>query len=289
LIESAHTPVLLNEVVDNVVNADDRIFVDATVGGGGHGYQVLETYRNLRLIGIDADEDALARAGERLQPFKERVILKRGNFSDLKAILKNISVEKADAVLFDLGISMYQMSGERGFSFNDTESLDMRIDRHRSLTAYEVVNMYDFTKLSRIIREYGDEGDAPRIAKAIVDARKKKPFTNAKELGDLVANAKKGRGKIHPATKTFQAIRMEVNKERENLNKGLEEAIDVVREGGRIGVITFHSIEDRFVKNFFKNHVSLGVVTKKAIKPGRDEVLRNRKSRSAKLRVAERI
>jgi 16S rRNA (cytosine1402-N4)-methyltransferase len=284
-----HVPVLVGAVIENLIDADDRIFVDATIGGGGHGYHILERFESLKLVGIDADEEALALAEARLSPFGGRMVLRRGNFKDLKAILREESVDEVDAVLFDLGISMYQMAGERGFSFTDRESLDMRIDRHAPLTAYEVVNRYNYAALSRIIREYGEEGDAPRIARAIIDARRKGPVDSAAALAQIVAGAKRGRGRIHPATKTFQAIRIEVNAEFENLEKGLNQAVDVVAKQGKIGVITFHSMEDRIVKNFFKANPRLAVVTKKAVKPEREEVLRNRRARSAKLRIAEKL
>jgi 16S rRNA (cytosine1402-N4)-methyltransferase len=284
-----HIPVLLDEVVNNLVDEEDLLFVDATIGGGGHGYHVLEKYRRLRLVGIDADEDALAIAKERLLPFRDRVILRRGNFRDLKRILEEESIKEIDSVLFDLGISMYQMTGERGFSFADAESLDMRIDRDEALTALDVVNTYDYRTLTRIIKEYGEEGDAPRIVHAIMEARKKHPLSSARELAEVVAGAKRGRGKIHPATKTFQAIRIEVNREFSNMQQGLWGATGAVRKSGRIGVITFHSLEDRMVKGFFRDHPDLRAIAKKPFKPGRDEIRANRRARSAKLRIAERI
>lgn len=215
--------------------------------------------------------------------------LKKGNFRDLKRILEEESISEIDSILFDLGISMYQMTGERGFSFTDTGSLDMRIDRDEPVTARQVVNKYDYRTLTRIIKEYGEEGDAPRIAHAIMEARKKHPITDAKELAEIVAGAKRGRGKTHPATKTFQAIRIEVNKEFSNIQKGLQDAVEVVQKSGRIGVITFHSLEDRMIKGFFRDHADLKVVAKKPFRPGRDEIRTNRRARSAKLRIAERI
>jgi 16S rRNA (cytosine1402-N4)-methyltransferase len=288
-MEVFHIPVLLDEVVNHLVDEEDLLFVDATIGGGGHGYQLLEKYRRLKLVGIDADEEALAMAQKRLFPFRDRVILKKGNFRDLKRILREESISAIDSILFDLGISMYQMMGERGFSFTDEGSLDMRIDRDEATTAWEVVNRYDYRTLVRIIKEYGEEGDAPRIARAVIEARKKHSISSAKELGQIVAAAKRGRGKIHPATKTFQAIRIEVNREFSNMQQGLQNAVDVVRGSGRIGVITFHSLEDRMVKGFFRDHPDLRVTTKKPFKPGLSEIRTNRRARSAKLRIAERI
>jgi 16S rRNA (cytosine1402-N4)-methyltransferase len=288
VIEATHTPVLLDAVVNNLVDGDDLLFVDATVGGGGHGYHILERYHGLRLVGIDADEEALAASGERLAPFKDRVLLKKGNFGDLKRILREESIDEIDAVLFDLGISMLQMTGGRGFSFTDESSLDMRIDREEALTALVVVNRYDYRALTRIIREYGEEGDAPRIAHAIIEARKRKAITGARELADIVAGAKRGRGRIHPATKTFQAIRIEVNGELANIERGLQDASDMVRTSGKIGVIAFHSLEDRMVKTFFKSDPRLEPTTRKPIVPGRDEIRSNRRARSARLRIAEK-
>ena len=271
-----------------LLTSGDELFVDATVGGGGHAFRILEAYSRLSLVGIDADDEALALAEVRLAPYKDRVLLKKGNFRDLKRILREESIEGVDAVLFDLGISLYQMSGGRGFSFSDEAALDMRVDREEALTAREVVNRYGYLDLTRIIRQYGEEGDAAKIARLIVDARKKRAIENAKELADIVARAKKGRGKIHPATKTFQAVRMEVNRELANLEDGLRDAADVVKSSGRIGVIAFHSLEDRIVKMFFKDSPLLTPATKKPLRPGREEIASNRRARSAKLRIAEK-
>ncbi len=283
-----HVPVLSDEVLHHLVDSGDELFVDATVGGGGHAFRILEAYSRLSLVGIDADDEALALAEVRLAPYKDRVLLKKGNFRDLKRILREESIEGVDAVLFDLGISLYQMSGGRGFSFSDEAALDMRVDREEALTAREVVNRYRYLDLIRIIRQYGEEGDAAKIARLIVDARKKRAIENAKELADIVARAKKGRGKIHPATKTFQAVRMEVNRELANLEDGLRDAADVVKSSGRIGVIAFHSLEDRIVKMFFKDSPLLTPATKKPLRPGREEIASNRRARSAKLRIAEK-
>jgi 16S rRNA (cytosine1402-N4)-methyltransferase len=288
-MEFSHIPVLLDEVMNDLVREEDHLFVDATIGGGGHGYHVLEKYRSLKLVGIDADENALSLAGERLAPFKDRVILKKGNFRDIRRLLEEESIHEIDVVLFDLGISMYQMTGSRGLSFTDEDSLDMRIDDNEKLTAEEVVNTYDYKTLGRIIREYGEEGEGPMIAKAILEARKGHTISSAKELADIVAGAKRGRGKIHPATKTFQAIRIEVNQEFPNTRKGLNDASDMLRQSGRIGVITFHSLEDRMVKGILKERPDLEAVTRKVLKPSRSELMRNRRARSAKLRIAEKI
>ncbi len=283
-----HISVLPEEVLHNLVSVEDGLFVDATVGGGGHAYRILERYEHLRIIGIDADDAALAIARETLRGFKDRAILVRGNFRALKEILPGMGVSSIDGVLFDLGTSTYQIMGKRGFSFNDEGALDMRMDMRETLRAYDVVNRYRQDELARILFEYGEEEKSRKIARAIVEARKKKPIETAKELGDLVAKVKWRRGRIHPATKTFQAIRIETNRELENLKTGMESAVEMLNTGGRIGVITFHSLEDRIVKETFRYSPVLKVLTKKPIRPERKEMLANPRSRSAKLRLAEK-
>ena len=283
-----HIPVLLEEVTSNLVSEKTEIFVDATVGGAGHSSFILERYRNLRLVGLDADEKALEIANEKLTAFKNRVTLIRGNFKDLKAILTSIGVSLIDGILFDIGLSTYQITGNRGFSFNDDAFLDMRMDNRESFTAYDVVNRYSYEDLKGIMEDYGEEYKAYRIAKAIVDERKKNPISTAKELSAVILKAKRRTGKIHPATKAFQAIRIEVNSELKNLTTGITDAADVLAPQGRIGVISFHSLEDRIVKNIFKTSALLTTITKKPVKAGRSEMKQNPSSRSAKLRVAER-
>jgi 16S rRNA (cytosine1402-N4)-methyltransferase len=283
-----HIPVLLEEVLHNLVSVENGLFVDATLGGGGHAYRILERYEHLRIIGIDADDVALTIAREALRVFKDRVTLVRGNFKTLKEILQGIGVSSIDGILFDLGTSTYQIMGKRGFSFNDEEALDMRMDMRETLSAHDVVNRYRQDELARILFEYGEEEKSRRIARAIVEARKKKPIDTAKELGEIVAKVKWRRGRIHPATKTFQAIRIETNHELENLKTGVESAIEMLNPKGRIGVISFHSLEDRMMKETFRNSPALAVLTKKPIRPERKEILTNPRSRSAKLRVGEK-
>jgi 16S rRNA (cytosine1402-N4)-methyltransferase len=287
--EITHTSVLLEAVLSNLIRSEDRVFVDTTLGGGGHAYGILERYQELILIGIDADEDALRRAEERLSPFQERIRLCRGNFRDLRTVLIEAGISAVDSILFDLGISMYQMMGGRGFSFSDEGSLDMRIDLDTPITAFDVVNHYSYASLERIIREYGEEWEAPRIARALIEARKKRPLESAKEVAAVIEKVKRRRGKIHPATQTFQALRMEVNQELENIEKGLSDAGEMLSPGGRVGVITFHSIEDRVVKNALKTSPDLRVLTKKVLKPERTETRQNPRARSAKLRIAEKL
>jgi 16S rRNA (cytosine1402-N4)-methyltransferase len=283
-----HIPVLLEEVIKNLVCEKTNVFVDATVGAGGHASNILERYKNVKLIGLDADEDILRIAGERLHEFEGRVRLIRGNFRHLREILTSEGIAYVDGILFDLGLSTFQITGERGFSFNDDSFLDMRMDNREELTAYDVVNSYDYKELLRIIRDYGEDYRAPAIAKMIVETRKIKSISTAKELGSIVLKAKRRTGRIHPATKTFQAIRIEVNDELRGVQKGIGEAIDMLSPEGRIGVISFHSLEDRITKVAFKDSPVLNIITKKPIRPERVETKENPSSRSAKLRIAEK-
>lgn len=283
-----HVPVLLEEVSNNLVSEKTRIFVDATIGGAGHSSLILHRYNNLKLIAIDADEQALEIAAKRLGPFEDRIKLIRGNFRDLKMILSSIDIFSIDCVLFDLGLSTYQIKGKRGFSFNDDTFLDMRMDNRESLTAYDVVNSYSYDDLKGIMEDYGEEYKAYKIAKAIVEERGKHPIKTAKELCKIILKVKRKTGRIHPATKAFQAIRIEVNGELKNLTTGVTDAVDILTPKGRIGVISFHSLEDRIVKNIFNSSSTLRVVTKKPIQAEREEVKTNPNSRSAKFRVAEK-
>jgi 16S rRNA (cytosine1402-N4)-methyltransferase len=284
----AHIPVLLDEVADNLASVTGNLFVDATVGGGGHSSFILERYPGLNLVGLDVDEDNLKIAEEWLRDFGGRVTLIRGNFRNLKELLKDAGINSFDSILFDLGLSTFQISGTRGFSFNDDSFLDMRMDSREPLTAYDVVNKYNYEALKRIILEFGEEYRAARIARVITEERKRKPIATAKELANVVGKAKRRTGRVNPATKTFQAIRIEVNGELDSLRSGLADAIDMARPTGRIGVISFHSLEDRIVKEMFRASPLLNVVTKKPIRPGRAEIISNPRSRSAKFRVAEK-
>jgi 16S rRNA (cytosine1402-N4)-methyltransferase len=285
---AAHIPVLLDEVADNLASITGNLFVDATVGGGGHSSIILEKYPGLNLVGLDVDEDNLKIAEERLRDFGGRVTLIRGNFRNLKELLKNAGIDSFDSILFDLGLSTFQITGTRGFSFNDDSFLDMRMDARESLTAYDVVNKYNYEALKRVILEFGEEYRAARIARVITEERKRKPIATAKELATVVGMAKRRTGRVNPATKTFQAIRIEVNGELDSLRSGLADAIDMARPTGRIGVISFHSLEDRIVKEMFRASPLLNVVTKKPIRPGRAEIISNPRSRSAKFRVVEK-
>jgi 16S rRNA (cytosine1402-N4)-methyltransferase len=287
--ELHHVPVLVEEVVSTLVSEKTEIFVDATLGLGGHSEEILKRYEWVRVIGVDVDEEEIKIANERLKQFGKRLTIVKGNYRDLDKIVTRLGLGLVDAVLFDLGISSYHLNSKRGFSFLEDEFLDMRMDKSQRLTAYDVVNKYPFKRLKEIIRTYGEEREAFRLADAIVRSRKLKEIKTAKELAEIVGKAKKRRTRLHPATLTFQAIRIEVNREIDNLKEGLKKATDVLRKGGRIGVISFHSIEDRVVKEFVKKEGSLIPITKKPIIPSKEEILKNPRSRSAKLRVAEKV
>ncbi len=288
-----HVPVLLEVATDLLTENRGKVYLDCTLGGGGHARRVLEKVPEAKLIGIDVDEEATEIAKENLKEFGERVSIYKANFKDLDLVLKEEGVEKVDGVLFDLGMSMYQIRSGRGFSFQGDEPLDMRMDKDQRLTAYEVVNKYPERELERIIREYGEERLSKKIARAIVRRREKKPIETTKELVEVILSVypeKLKRSKIHPATRTFQAIRIEVNKELENLKIGLGKALEALNPKGRLVVISFHSLEDRIVKRFMKEKSDkLKVLTKKPVTPSEEEVRMNPSSRSAKLRAGERV
>lgn len=288
MIGREHIAVLSREVSDNLIGTGCKVFVDATVGGAGHSIGLLERYRQLHIIGIDRDKEALDRAEVTLKGYSDRVTLLRGNFRDLRQILGGIGVTSMDGILFDLGISSYQLAAGRGFSFNDDEGLDMRMDTRDVLTAYEIVNSFRQDEIARILYEYGEEWQSRRIAKAIFENRKKGRIRTARELAAIVASVKRKTGKIHPATKTFQALRIAVNDELGSLSEGMDTAVQLLTPGGRIGIITFHSLEDRMVKQRFREDSALTVLTRKAVMPGTDEIRSNPRARSAKLRVAEK-
>lgn len=288
-----HVPVLLEEATDLLTGNRGRIYVDCTLGGGGHAKRILEKNPSARLIGIDQDEEVLELAKENLREFADRVSIYRANFADLDLVLREEGVEKVDGFLFDLGVSMFQLRSDRGFSFQIDAPLDMRMNRDQSLTAYRVVNEYPQRELERIFREFGEERFSSRIARAIVDFRKKKPIETTGELVDLILSAIPGRfrhGRIHPATRVFQALRIEVNRELDNLEVALEKTVDRLNPGGRLVVISFHSLEDRIVKNFFRRHRGeFRILTKKPLTPSEEEIRRNPASRSAKLRAGEKL
>ncbi len=292
-----HQSVLLNKAVGYLNLSKGSFVVDATIGGGGHSEEILKKILpGGRLIGIDADRGALSIASDRLKSFSGSFTLVNDNFRNIDRILKKENIKNVDAVLLDIGISSYQLDdASRGFSIRSDAALDMRMDRNSPLTAYDVVNKYKEEKLSEIIEKFGEERFHKRIARFIKDARQHKRIETTGELADIVKRAvgyKYRNLKIHPATRTFQAIRIFVNDELGALEDALKSAIFWLNTGGRIAVISFHSLEDRIVKNMFKGYSKLGVlkiITKKPLIPEREEVIGNPRSRSAKLRVAERI
>ncbi len=296
--EVSHYSVLKNEVVDffkNHLQTDNPYIVDATVGGGGHTKAILQALPHAKIIGIDKDDYALERAKQNLQEFSDRIILVKSAFKNVDEVLKDLNISKVGGFLFDFGVSHFQLKLPRGFSFMRDEPLDMRMDTSQDLDAYYVVNYYQEWQLEKILKEYGEERFAKKIAKAIITQRQKKKIETTKELADLVCSIyppKLRRGRIHPATRTFQAIRIEVNNELEEVKEALNKAIDLTDTGGLIQAISFHSLEDRIVKQTFKEGKrlkKLEVLTKKPITPTQREIEENPASRSAKLRVARRI
>ncbi|MGL5381366.1 16S rRNA (cytosine(1402)-N(4))-methyltransferase RsmH [Clostridium sp.] len=310
-MEFKHVSVLLNECIEGLNIKEDGIYVDGTLGGAGHSSHIVKRLsKEGRLIGIDQDKDALKAAGERLKEY-DNVTFVHSNFYDIDNVLTNLDIEKIDGMLMDLGVSSYQLDeGERGFSYMKDAPLDMRMNRENSLSAYEVVNDYEEEELYRIIRDYGEEKFAKRIAKFIVERRAEKPIETTLELVDLIKDAipaKARREGPHPAKRTFQAIRIEVNSELSILNKTIEDGIKRLNKGGRMAIITFHSLEDRIVKIKFKElatactcpkqfpicvcggKAEVKLVSRKAIDPSKEEVEENPRSRSAKLRVVEKL
>jgi 16S rRNA (cytosine1402-N4)-methyltransferase len=295
-----HVPVLANEVTAILIpDTRERLVVDATLGAGGHAERLLEAMGPRgRLIGIDRDPTAIEIAGDRLQRFGERVRLVQGNFDELEEIVGASQWGKADGVLYDLGVSsMHFDNPERGFSYQADAPLDMRMDPSQTVTAQFVVNSYAERDLTRILREYGEERWASRIAKFIVATRKRKPIATTQELVDVVRAAIPAaarRGGPHPARRTFQALRIEVNRELDALDASLPQAVQTLTEEGRVVAISYHSLEDRRVKRFFAAESGgdaprLRLLTRKPMTPGDDEIARNPRASAAKLRAAERL
>lgn len=291
-MEVFHQPVMLEEVLEALNPRPGGMYVDATIGPGGHSEEILKFIGSEgRLIGIDKDDEALSVAKERLS--NGRVILKRGNFSDMEDILLSEGISKVDGIFFDLGISMLQLKNpERGFSFTSAKRLDMRMDRRQELSAWDVVNKYSEKELQRILTQFGEERRSRKISKAIIDSRSKKTIDTCSELSNIVESVYGKKGRLHPATKTFQALRIEVNRELEELRKGLDSSLRLLKKGGRLCVISYHSLEDRIVKNFMADSSKKGllkIITKKPTTPSHKERRSNPSSRSAKLRVAEKM
>ncbi len=305
-----HYSVLLNETIEELQVKPDGIYLDGTLGGGGHAYQVCKRLTGGHFYGIDQDAAAIQAASERLKEFGSRVTILRDNYQNAKALLEGMQVTQVDGIVLDLGVSSYQLdTEERGFSYRYDAPLDMRMDQRQSLTARDIVNTYSEKELYSIIRDYGEDPFAKNIAKHIAKARAEKPIETTFELNEVIKAAipAKMRANGHPSKQTFQAIRIECNHELEVLKNALDGFIDLLAPNGRLCIITFHSLEDRIVKNAFRRNenpctcppgfpvctcgkVSKGkVITRKPILPGEEELTENNRSKSAKLRVFEKI
>ena len=306
-----HKSVLLYETVDSLNIRPDGIYVDGTLGGGGHAYEVCRRLgEHGRLIGIDQDADAIAAATKRLEPFADKVTVVRSNYENIASVLHELGIEKVDGIYLDLGVSSYQLdTASRGFTYREDAPLDMRMDQRNTQTAADIVNTYSEMELYRIIREYGEDRFAKNIAKHIVRQRQEKPYETTGELIETIKAAIPAKIRAtggHPAKRTFQAIRIELNHELDVLNCSIDTMIDLLNPGGRLSIITFHSLEDRIVKKRFRDNEnpcicppefpvcmcgrkSKGtVITRKPIVPGEEELEYNKRSKSSKLRVFER-
>ena len=310
-MEFKHYSVMLNETIEQLNIRPDGIYVDGTLGGAGHSLEICKRLTTGRLIGIDQDADAIAAASERLKYYKDKVIIVRSNYAQMKEVLHDLGIDKVDGILLDLGVSSFQLdTPERGFTYRSEDApLDMRMDDRQTLTAKDIVNEYSEMDLFRIIRDYGEDRFAKNIAKHIVSARAVKPIETTGELNAIIKGAIPMKVQVtggHPSKRTYQAIRIELNHELDVLRDNLDDMIELLDDGGRICIITFHSLEDRIVKSSFKknenpctcpsnfpvcvcgNKSKGHVVTKKPILPSEKELEENSRSKSAKLRVFER-
>lgn len=309
-MEFNHYSVMLNETIESLNIKPDGIYVDGTLGGGGHSFEIARRLTTGHLYGIDQDEAAIEAASERLKDYKDNFTAIRANYKDAVSILKEKGVGGVDGIVLDLGVSSYQLdTAERGFSYKADSPLDMRMDRRQKLSAYDIVNTYPIKELFRIIRDYGEDKFAQNIAKHIVQARETKPIETTFELNEIIKAAIPMKMRVeggHPSKRTFQAIRIECNHELDVLRDSLDEMIEFLKPGGRLSIITFHSLEDRIVKTSFKKNedpctcpknfpacvcgkVSKGTqITRKPIVPTDEELSINSRSKSAKLRVFER-
>lgn len=310
-MEFKHRSVLLEEVVENLNIKPDGIYVDGTLGGAGHSYHICQRLGEKgRLIGIDQDGEAIAEATERLKPFERMVTIVRSNYCYMKKVLNELGIQQVDGILLDLGVSSYQLDNEeRGFSYRYDTPLDMRMDTRQAITARDIINTYDEQRLFRIIRDYGEDQFAKNIAKHIVRAREEAPIETTGQLNELIKAAIPAKMRAnggHPSKRTFQAIRIECNRELEVLKDTLDDFVSLLAPGGRLCIITFHSLEDRIVKVAFRDFENpctcpkefpvcvcgkkpLGkVVSRKPILPSQEELLENSRSKSAKLRVFEK-
>lgn len=311
-MEFKHKSVLLYETVDELNIKPDGIYVDGTLGGGGHSYEIAgRLSEGGRLIGIDQDEDAIKAASKRLEPYMDRVTIVRNNYCNMDKVLDELGIDKVDGIMLDLGVSSYQLdAADRGFTYNVDTALDMRMDQRQEITAKNIVNEYSEFDLYRIIRDYGEDRFAKNIAKHIVAARQEKPIETTFELNDIIKVAIPMKVRAtggHPSKRTYQAIRIELNKELEVLENSIDMMIDRLKPEGRLCIITFHSLEDRIVKTRFRNNenpctcppsfpacvcgkVPKGrVITRKPVVPTDEEINENSRSKSSKLRVFERV
>jgi 16S rRNA (cytosine1402-N4)-methyltransferase len=311
-MEFKHYSVMQNETIEQLNIRPDGIYVDGTLGGAGHSSEIAKRLTTGRLIGIDQDADAIAAASERLKDYKDKVTIVRSNYAQMKEVLHNLGIEKVDGILLDLGVSSFQLdTPERGFTYRSEDApLDMRMDDRQKLTARDIVNEYSEMELFRIIRDYGEDRFAKNIAKHIVSAREQKPIETTGELNAIIKGAIPMKVQVtggHPSKRTYQAIRIELNHELDVLRDNLDDMIELLNDGGRCCIITFHSLEDRIVKSAFKKNEnpctcpsnfpvcvcgnkSRGhVVTRKPILPSEKELEENSRSKSAKLRVFERV
>lgn len=310
-MEFKHTPIMLNEVIDGLKIKEDGIYLDGTLGGAGHSIEIVKRLKGGQLIGIDQDENALNKAKEVLASYTDKVIFIKNNYENIDRVLSELHIDKIDGILLDIGVSSHQFDEvSRGFSHNQDAPLDMRMDRSQDLSAWDVVNRYSAKELNDIIFHYGEERWAKRIAKFIVEERSTKPIDTTLELVSVIKKAIPKKVRMeghHPAKKTFQAIRIEVNRELEVLKNSIAKMVKFLNPGGRIAIITFHSLEDRIVKKAFREldkdcicppelpkcvcdkEREIKIITRKPIIPTEEEIRLNPRSRSAKLRIAEKL
>ena len=307
-IEFKHIPIMLDEVIEGLDIKPDGIYVDGTLGGGGHSYEIAKRLvSGGRLIGIDQDEAAIKAAGARLSGFGDRVTIVRSNYAQMVSVLQSLGIEQVDGILLDLGVSSHQLdNAERGFSYMEDAPLDMRMDRRQEKTAGDIVNFYSQAELTRIIRDYGEDKFAAKIAAKIIGFRENKPVETTGELAEIIKSAIPMKYRLtggHPAKRTFQAIRIELNRELEILEESIEGMLDILSDRGRMAVITFHSLEDRIVKSAFKKAESpctcppdfpicvcgkkskWFVASRKPLIPSDEETERNPRAKSSKLRI----
>lgn len=310
-MEFNHIPILLDEVIKGLSIKKDGIYVDGTLGGAGHSREIVKRLDTGKLIGIDQDTDALKKASQVLEEFKDKTILVHNNYRNIDTILEELNIEKVDGIFIDIGVSSYQLDeASRGFSYHKDAPLDMRMDRSKDFSAWDIVNNYTHEKLTDIILNYGEDSWAKRIAEFIVEERKTAPINTTLELVDVIKKAIPKRVRMegsHPAKQTFQALRIEVNGELDVLKESIDKMVGLLKPGGRLGIITFHSLEDRIVKEKFKylfkdcicpseipicacdKKREIKIITRKPIVPTKEEIEFNSRSRSAKLRIAEKV